>query len=301
MTTGPRLTSPVRCLWDAGATLGEGTCWSVRAQALYWVDILNGTLYRCDAAGGERRQWRFDGETVSAVAERRAGAGLALALRRGLALFDPDSGVLDRLTEPEPERTGNRFNDGKCDAAGRFWLGSMDFDCRAPTGALYAYCADGRARREADLGWAVTNGPTWSLDGRTIYVNDTVERAVRAFDFDPAGGRLGAPRTWLRFDTADGHPDGMATDAAGRLWIAHWGAGCVTCHDPDTAAELLRVPLPTSHITNVAFGGPGLNTLFITTARFGLDARQQAAEPLAGALFSVDTDATGLPAHAFGG
>ncbi|WP_284615044.1 SMP-30/gluconolactonase/LRE family protein [Aquabacterium humicola] len=301
MTTAPRLKSPVRCLWDAGATLGEGACWSVHEQALYWVDILNGTLLRCDAAGGGRRQWHFDGETVSAVAERRGRTGLALALRRGLALFDPDSGALERLDEPEPERTGNRFNDGRCDAAGRFWLGSMDFGCEAPTGALYCYGADRRPWRAADLGWAVTNGPTWSLDGHTFYVNDTVRREIRAYDFDPPTGRLDAPRTWLRFDAQDGLPDGMTTDAAGRLWIAHWGAACVTCHDPGTTAELLRVPLPTSHVTNVAFGGPDLCTLFVTSARFGLDAAQRAAEPLAGALFAVDTDATGLPAHAYAG
>jgi len=300
MASAPRLLSPARCLWEAAATLGEGTCWSAREQALYWVDILSGMLHRCDASGGQRQSWRFD-DTVSAVAERRGRPGLALALRRGLALFDPGSGRLQPLQQPEPERSANRFNDGKCDAAGRFWLGSMDFDCRAPTGALYCYGADGRAFRAADLGWAVTNGPAWSLDGRTIYVNDTVEREVRAFPFDPATGRLGEPRTWLRFDTADGYPDGMTTDAAGRLWIAHWGGACVTCRDPDTAAELLRVPLPTSHVTNLAFGGPGLRTLFITSARSGLDAAQLAAQPLAGALFAVDTDATGLAAHAFAG
>ncbi|NRF71136.1 SMP-30/gluconolactonase/LRE family protein [Aquincola sp. S2] len=300
MTTSPRLLSPLRCLWDAAATLGEGTCWSEREQALYWVDILGHTLYRCDANGGERRQWHFD-ETVSAVAERQDRPGLAVALRRGLALFDPDSGRLERLHQPEPERTGNRFNDGKCDPAGRFWAGSMDFDCRAPTGALYCYGADGRAVRAADLGWAVTNGPTWSLDGRTLYVNHTVERAVWAFDVDPGSGRITRPRLWLRFDPDDGYPDGMTTDAEGRLWIAHWGAACVSCHDPDTAAELLRVPLPASHITNVAFGGAALRTLFITSARFGLDPAQLAAEPQAGALFAIDTDTTGLPANAFAG
>ena len=301
MITAPKLTSGLRCLWDAGALLGEGTCWSPREQALYWVDILAGVLYRCDAEGGARRAWHFEAETVSAVAERRDRPGLALAMRRGLALFDPATGTLQRLHEPEAERAGNRFNDGKCDARGRFWAGSMDFGCEAPTGAWYRFDAQGHATCAADVGWAVTNGPTWSRDGRTLFANNTTQREVTAWDFDPDTGEITRPRVWLRLRDEDGFPDGMTTDAGGRLWLAHWGAACVTCHDPDSGAELLRVPLPTSHVTNLAFGGPALRTLFITSARFGLSEAQRAAEPRAGALFAIDTDAEGLPAHTFAG
>ena len=298
--TPPRILSVPRVLGDTRATLGEGLCWSAREQSLWWVDILEHRLYRDDPGTGAHEAWPFD-ETISAVAERANGAGLAVTLRRGLALFDPRTRALTRLGEPEPERAGNRFNDGKCDARGRFWGGTMDFATTAASGALYRFDAAGRATRAIDLRWIVTNGPTWTQDGRTMFVNDTVQRRVVAYAFDAATGAVGASREWLVLKAGDGHPDGMTTDAAGRLWIAHWGGACVTCHDPDTAAELARIPLPTDHITNVAFGGPDMRTLFISSARHELTDAQLAAQPLAGALFAVDTDARGLPANLFAG
>jgi D-xylonolactonase len=290
-----------RCVWPAGATLGEGCCWSARSQSLWWVDILEQRLYRFSPADGARAHWSFD-EEISAVAERAGGPGLIVTLRRGFALFDPDTpGATPRyLHRPDAEPPGNRFNDGKCDGSGRFWGGTMDFACEAPTGALYCYDAGGTCTRHA-IGFAVTNGPTWSRDGRTMYFNDTVRGRVHAFDVDPATGALSASREWLRLAPGDGLPDGMTTDAAGRVWIAHWGSGCVSCHDPVSAVELGRIELPTAHITSCAFGGADLRTLYITSARSGLAAEQLAAQALAGGVFAVELSEPGLPANLFAG
>jgi sugar lactone lactonase YvrE len=285
------------CVWDAQARLGEGPLWSVREQALYWVDILNHRLHRY-APSQERRTWQFEQE-ISAVAERMDAPGLITTQRHGFAFFDPAKEKLTPFAQIEAHIPTNRFNDGKCDRHGRFWAGTMDFDARAASGSLYRLSSDLRCET-MDTGYVVTNGPAWSADGRTLYHNDSVNGRVYAFDHDPETGALSNKRLFLQFDAEEGSPDGMTTDAEGGLWIAQWGAGKVTRRDA-RGKVLKTITLPCSQVSSCAFGGPNLRTLYITTAAVGLSPRQLEREPLAGGLFAVDVDVAGVPACTFTG
>lgn len=288
-----------QCVWNARAALGEGPLWSVREQALYWVDILHHRLHRYAPSQQQpQRSWQFDQE-ISAVAERAGHAGLIVTLRHGFAFFDPETERLTPLASPEAHLPGNRFNDGKCDRRGRFWAGTMDFCGRQPTGSLYRLSADLR-HEKMDTGYPVTNGPAWSSDQKTMYFNDSVNRRVHAFDYDLESGAIANKRLFLQFDSEDGCPDGMTTDAEGGLWIAHWGASRLTRHDAG-GSLLHTVLLPCSQITSCTFGGPDLHTLYITSAADGLSRQQLEREPLAGGLFAIEMPIAGVAADRFEG
>jgi D-xylonolactonase len=287
-----------RCVWNAQATLGEGPHWSIREQALYWVDILNKRLHRYTPEGAQQRTWQFD-EVITSASERADQQGLIVTLRHGFAFFDPVTEKLTPLHAPESHLPGNRFNDGKCDGVGRLWAGTMHFGCTDPTGSLYRLEQD-LTCRQMETGYAITNGPTWSADHKTMYFNDTRNGHVYAFDFDLERGEISNKRLFLAFGPKDGTPDGMTTDAEGGVWIAHWGASKLTRHDA-SGQETQALYLPVSQPSSCTFGGPDFRTMYITSAALDLTPQQREQEPLAGGLFAVEMDIAGLPANRFKG
>ena len=288
-----------RCVWEAGAVLGEGPVWDARTGALWWVDIKGPAIHRLmlgddPHACGDRRSWTPPFR-VSALAPR-SRSGLIAATERGFAHVDPEAASYELLHDPESDRPGNRSNDGKVDGRGRFWAGTMDDAEEAASGALYRLDPDLRTTR-VDDGYKVTNGPAFGPDGRVMYHTDSATQTVYAFDLADDGAASGR-RVHLQFGEGDGYPDGMTVDADGCLWIAFWDGWCIRRFAPDgTRLAERRVPVPRP--TSVAFAGPKLDRMFVTSASIGLS---RAEHPLAGGLFEIPApDATGVAVPLFEG
>ena len=284
-----------KCVADCQAVLGEGPIWVVAEQALYWLDIKGYRILRRSVEGAITA-WQTPFRICS-LAPRAVG-GFVAGTENGFALVDPAEDIYELIGDPEPERSTNRFNDGKVDREGRFWAGTMDDAEEQASGALYRLDQD-RGWSRLDDGYAVTNGPAFSPDGRVLYHNDSGRGTTFAFDV-AEDGSLANKRVFAQFEAADGYPDGMTVDAEGCLWIAFWDGWCVRRLAP--GGEVLRtIALPVARPTSCAFGGPDLDQLFITSARVGLDAEALAAQPHAGALFMARPGVAGIEERPFAG
>ena len=262
--------------------LGEGPVWDAQEKALCWVDITGGIIHEYEVGPGNHRTLEMN-DMIGAVALYPNGDFLG-ALQGGLARIARKGGAHTPVCHPEAVHPENRYNDGKCDPQGRFWVGSMALDERPGAGSLYLLQADGTAERKVE-GVGISNGLAWSLDGGTLYYIDSPTRQVQAFDFDPGTGGLSNRRVAFSIPEEEGVPDGMTIDREGMLWIAHWGGWQVARWDPHSGKKLVGWPLPAGQITSCTFGGEGLGDLFVTSARIGLSDKELEAQPLAGGVF----------------
>lgn len=288
----------VQLLLDAGALLGESPVWHAAEARLYWVDIDGRKIHRTDPVTAA--------DEVMALAEQvgcialRAGGGLVAALENGCALID-GWGAAPRPFGPAvlADKPEQRFNDGRVDAAGRLWVGSLTSDKANPAATLYRLDPDG-SLTEILGGLTTSNGAAFSPDGRTFYHADTPIHAIRAYDVDPAAGTLSNGRIFHQFEFGNGRPDGAAVDAEGCYWSALWDGWRIVRFSP--AGELLQtVELPVQRPTMLAFGGADLQTAFVTSAGKNLTDAERARQPNAGGVFTFQVDVPGLTQPAFAG
>jgi sugar lactone lactonase YvrE len=289
--------SAVRVALAAQAELGEGALWNPLDEKLYWVDIEGRALHIFDPATGLDRQL-LTGSRVGTVVP--AGPDRVLvALQNGLHQLNTATGELTLLVNPLREPS-LRFNDGKCDPAGRFWAGTLHMAGEPNQATLYRLDTDGSLHTML-TGVTISNGIVWSLNRQTMYYIDTPTHTVQAFDYEDATGAIANARVIIRVPEAAGSPDGMTIDADGNLWLALWGGAAVRCYNPATGQALQTIAVPALHTSSCAFGGPGLKTLFITSARHELTPAQLREYPLSGSLFAVEPGVAGVPASVYQG
>ena len=287
----------VELLLDAGALLGESPVWHAAEARLYWVDIDGRKIHRTDPASGADEVMEL-AEQVGCIAPR-AGGGLVAALENGCALID-GWGATPRafgaaVLADKPEQ---RFNDGRVDTLGRLWAGSLTSDKANPAATLYRLDPDG-SLTEILHGLTTSNGAAFSPDGRIFYHADTPTHAIRAYDVDAAAGTLSGGRVFHQFEFGNGRPDGAAVDAEGCYWSALWDGWRIVRFSP--AGELLQtVELPVQRPTMIAFGGPDLETAFVTSAGKNLTDEERKTQPHAGGIFTFRVDVPGLIQQLFG-
>ncbi|MBM3517473.1 MAG: SMP-30/gluconolactonase/LRE family protein [Alphaproteobacteria bacterium] len=288
----------VRCVLDAGCTLGEGPVWDGREQALYFTDILGKTLNRFDPASSEHKVWALP-EHISCFGLRAAG-GAVVALRTGIHFFDLEAGALTPWVDPEEADPRTRFSDGKVDRQGRFWAGTMPYTDFSPICSLYRFDPD-RSWRKMQDGLIIANGIGWSPDGRTMYHTDSLVWRIYAYDFEAVSGTISNRRVFVEVPKEHGVPDGLTVDAESCVWSAQFDGWRVVRYTPEGAIER-TVMMPVQRPTSCMFGGPDLDVLYVTSGGRGASERGEFRQsPHDGGLFAFSPGVRGLPETRFAG
>lgn len=283
----------------AGNILGENVLWDDRSQIIWWTDIQASALFQYDWRSRRLQSFRMP-ERLAAFGLVEDSSQLIAAFESGFGFLNPQSGKIEWINRPLAGKTGMRFNDGRIDAQGRFWCGTMMEDSSSginAVGSLFCLSPDGCLSQHVQ-NIKIPNAICWSPDSTRMYLADSLQRNIDVFDFAASAGALSNRRSFV--ETEDNiYPDGAVTDAEGFLWNAQWNGHRVVRYTPDGKVDL-TLPLPVSQPTCVTFGGPDLDHLFITSAREGLSASALEAQPLAGSLFIYKTGAKGRISSRYG-
>lgn len=288
----------VKLVMDTKSALGEGAIWNYKTGELYWVNITAEILNIYNPKTSQNKEL-FTGQMIGTVVPSESGKAL-VALENGIYQMDVVTGSKIFVINPEESISGNRFNDGKCDPAGRFWAGTLNMDGEKEKAALYRIETDGTAIKVIDS-VSVSNGIAWSSNQDRLYYVDTPTGKIMAYDYNNETGAINNGIPVVEISPDMGFPDGMTIDKAGNLWIALWGGSAVGCWNPETGQLIKKIEVPALNVTSCAFGDDDLGTLYITTARQNTNEDILKKYPHAGGLFKVRPGVKGVNAYFFRG
>ncbi len=300
------MTPQIICAISSNDQLGEGCLWDAERQSLWWLDIARPSKIHCFTPETSGHEIWTSALLLTAIAKKKTG-GFIVGGEDGVYDFDPATGAVMPFCKPESNIPHNRMNDGACDPQGRFWIGSMmqnigpageDFDITTDTGNLFRVTADGQSL-EMEHSIGVSNGPCWSPDGRTFYFSDSRNQLIFAYDFDGVAGAISNRRVF-NDSKAHGYPDGATVDAEGYLWSARWEGSCVLRIDPKGRIDRV-IEIPATRVTCPVFGGPELDTLYLTTSCAHVDAATLVRYPHQGGVFALKPGVRGLLKNEFAG
>lgn len=286
----------VELVIDSKSELGEGAIWNFKTHEFLWIDIQGKILNFYNPLTGNNKEM-FTGQMIGTVVPTETGQVL-VALQNGIYKLNPETGTKKLIVDPEEDFPDNRFNDGKCDPAGRFWAGTMSTKDEKSAGALYRLNSDDSIHKMVD-NVSISNGIVWSLDKTKMYYIDTPTQQVMAYNYNNTTGDISSPKVAVEIPKDMGLPDGMTIDEEGNVWVALWGGSAVGCWNPETGKLLRTVKVPAKNVTSCAFGDNDLGTLYITTARIGTSDKELEEFPYAGGIFKTRPGVKGEKAFFF--
>ncbi len=289
-------TNDVELVIDSKSELGEGAIWNAETGKLLWINI-EAQILNIYNPKTDFNQEMLTGQKIGTVVPAQSGIVL-VALQNGIYKYDPKTGTKKIIVDPEEDLPDNRFNDGKCDPAGRLWAGTMSTKNEKNVGALYRLDQDLSIHKMIE-NVSISNGIVWSLDKTKMYYIDTPTQKVVSYDYNNETGAIENEMVAIEIPKKMGSPDGMTIDAEGNVWIALWGGFAVGCWNPETGKLLRTINVPAKNVTSCAFGDADLGTLYITTARTDTSEEELEKYPFSGGVFKTRPGVSGVEAYFF--
>lgn len=289
-------TNNVNLLLDCKNNLGEGPVWDYTKQELTWVDFDKGKIFKYNPSSGQHSFISVKGRVMVSVPTDKGN--MIMAIDKKIKIVNPVCNSILKEIYTDSDYQNNRLNDGKCDALGRLWIGTMNNNGKLPEGNLYKINPD-LSSEIMDNNFTIPNGIAWNKDNSKMYMVDSALRVIYQYDFNLQNGKISNKKILIETDPALGLPDGMSIDTDGNLWIAFWKGKCIGCVDSHTGKLLKKIKTPCAVPTSCCFGGENLSTLFITSSRKYDTKNNIKKNPSSGGLFFLDTNVNGYKANFF--